>query len=199
MKKKILSLALIVAIVAILSIGTLAYFTDSTEETVNTFTVGNVEIEIDEPSWKEPETVEPGIAVDKDPLVKNTGKNDAWIRINVTLSDWAAFSAAGTAHGITDLTTVFGEFKDADWTLAGTPVVDATADTITYSYYYNTVVEADGGTTSALFTSVTVPAAFTSDEMEALGDDFTITVTADAIQADGLETVEAAFAAFDAE
>lgn len=53
--------------------------------------------------------------------------------------------------------------------------------------------------TGALFTSVTVPAAFNNEEMAALGDDFTIDVTADAIQAEGFDTVTEAFAAFDAQ
>ncbi len=47
-KKKILSLALVVCVAAILAIGgTLAYFTDTDSKT-NTFTVGNVEITLNE-------------------------------------------------------------------------------------------------------------------------------------------------------
>ena len=47
MKKKILSLALVVAMIAIIAAGSLAYFTD-TEEVTNNMTIGNVDIEINE-------------------------------------------------------------------------------------------------------------------------------------------------------
>ena len=45
-KRKLLSLALSLSMVAILAVGgTLAYFTD-TDAKVNTFTVGNIDIEL---------------------------------------------------------------------------------------------------------------------------------------------------------
>ena len=46
MKKKLLSLALVVAMIAIIAAGSLAYFTDTTDIVTNTFTVGDVEIEL---------------------------------------------------------------------------------------------------------------------------------------------------------
>lgn len=50
MKKKILSIALVVAMVAILAAGSFAYFTDKDSET-NTFTVGNVKIDLIESQY----------------------------------------------------------------------------------------------------------------------------------------------------
>ena len=49
MKKKILSIALVVAMIAIIAAGSFAYFTD-TKAAENTFTVGNVKIELLESS-----------------------------------------------------------------------------------------------------------------------------------------------------
>ena len=49
MKKKILSIALVVAMIAIIAAGSFAYFTD-TKSAENTFTVGNVKIELLESS-----------------------------------------------------------------------------------------------------------------------------------------------------
>lgn len=47
MKKKIMAMCLVIAMAATAVIGgTLAYFTDTTDDVVNTFTVGNVEIEL---------------------------------------------------------------------------------------------------------------------------------------------------------
>ena len=45
MKKRIVTIALVVALVAIAAVGTLAYFTD-TDEATNTFAVGNVKIKL---------------------------------------------------------------------------------------------------------------------------------------------------------
>ena len=177
--------------------GSLAYFTDTDAKT-NTFTVGNVKIELTETEWDKSTShiADPGVAVAKNPVVTNKGANEAWVRVNVTISDAAAFKRAMEAHQITDLATIFAGHSESVWKLAGTKA-DTAADTITYSYYYKNKL-APKASTEALFTSVTIPASFTSAEMAALGNDFTINVTADAIQTSGLDTVEKAFAAFDA-
>ena len=60
--------------------GICAYFTD-TDSAVNNFTVGEVKIDLDEPSFPTPppEDVPPGGEVEKDPQVENTGKNSAYV------------------------------------------------------------------------------------------------------------------------
>lgn len=195
MKKKIIAISMTACIALTAAIGaTLAYFTDN-KSVENTFTVGNVAIELTEPSWSEPEAVQPGIEMAKDPTVENTGNNNAWIRVNVTVTDYEAFAAAAQKHSITDLSTIFGGHDESLWTRASITVNND--DTVTYSYYYNSVLT-PGEDTGALFTSVTIPAVFDNEDMLSLGDDFIVTVTADAIQADTFTTVEAAFAAFDA-
>jgi len=53
MKKRILAIALVVCLLATALVsGTLAYFTD-TDDATNTFTVGNVSIDLTEPKWDE--------------------------------------------------------------------------------------------------------------------------------------------------
>ena len=192
------TVCLVVALMAVFAIGgSLAYFTD-TDAKANTFTVGNVDITLTENAWDANDThiADPGVAVAKDPVVTNTGENEAWVRVNVTISDAAEFKAAMQAHNITNLATIFAGHSETVWKRAGIKE-DTAANTITYSYYYKNKL-AKGASTEAIFTSVTIPASFTSAEMATLGDDFTINVTADAIQTSGLDTVEAAFAAFDA-
>lgn len=197
MKKKIVTLCLVAALAVTAIGGTLAYFTD-TEEATNTFTVGNVDIELKEDNWDEPDTVIPGETYAKDPVVNNIGANAAWVRVDVTISDAAAFMAAAENHNITDLATIFSGHDETAWTLAGT-TADTKADTLTYSYYFNTLVPVDG-TTGALFTEVEIPAEFTNEEMAALGDDFTIEVVAHAIQeSEDYTTVADAFANYTAE
>ena len=97
MKKKITAIFLCVALVAIAIVGaSLAYFTD-TDNAKNTFTVGNVKIDLIEQQKGENglETFEPGKtllpgtsdknAVSKIVTVKNTGANDAWVWVDLKI------------------------------------------------------------------------------------------------------------------
>lgn len=82
-KKKILSLALVVCVAAILAIGgTLAYFTD-TDNATNTFTMGNVKIELEENFDEEKAVLVPGSqttnAVTKEVSIKNIGTEQAYV------------------------------------------------------------------------------------------------------------------------
>ena len=106
MKKKIVSLALAVCLIAIAAVGTLAYFTDKDTAT-NTFTAGGVKIELIEQQSNEDHTGfvpyegdkvlmpivgsaqgekypngQPKAAnyIDKVVTIQNTGKSAAWIR-----------------------------------------------------------------------------------------------------------------------
>ncbi len=93
MKKKILSLSVIAICLAIITSGTLAYF--STEEKAhNVITTGKIGIELVEKTTDEKgievdfpkEGVKgamPGQAISKIVSVKNNGEADAWIRIKV--------------------------------------------------------------------------------------------------------------------
>lgn len=97
MKKKITAIFLCVALVAIAIVGaSLAYFTD-TKSATNTFTVGNVKIDLIEQQKGENgleafapnKTLVPGTsdknAVSKIVTVKNTGNNDAWVWVDLKI------------------------------------------------------------------------------------------------------------------
>ena len=96
MKKKIVSLALAVCLIAIAAVGTLAYFTDKDAET-NTFTVGNVAIDLIEQqkgangleAFEDEKVLLPGTsdvnAVSKIVTVKNNGANDAWVWVDLKI------------------------------------------------------------------------------------------------------------------
>ncbi len=199
MKKKILSICL-VAVIAVMAIAgaSLAYFTDN-EEAVNTFTFGNVDIELTETKWPTNDRfdVVPGVAYEKNPVVKNIGKNEAWIKVDVTLSDATAFIAAATKYNITDLSTIFtiADDFDTEWVLAEVKQPTAENDTLTYSYYYRKLLEKEADT-GALFTAVTIPKQFNNADMNAIGDNFTITVTAHAMQDANFANVQDAFAEY---
>ena len=99
MKKKILALCLVVALVAVAAIGgSLAYFTD-TDAKNNVFTTGNVDIKLDEkfgdndPSTPEKLTPATGSAQDgtlkngvtKEVTVENIGSEDAYVRVHIAI------------------------------------------------------------------------------------------------------------------
>ena len=98
MKKKITALCLCVALLAVAVVGaSLAYFTDTKSEK-NTFTVGNVKIDLIEQektgdrldNFEQNKTLVPGKsndgnAVSKIVTVKNTGKNDAWVWVDLKI------------------------------------------------------------------------------------------------------------------
>ena len=202
MKKKIVSLALVASLLALVIVGgTLAYFTD-TEDATNTFTVGNVDIVLDEGGWTDKITVAPNVNYDKEPVVYNVGDNEAWIRVDVTLSDYNAFKAAADANDIDDLWSMFTDVNNntAKWTRLADITDTDDKGTITFRFYYNTLLAA-GTNTGALFTDFEIPAAFDNDEMAAIADPngkFTIDIVAYAIQdADNYDSAADAFVAYD--
>lgn len=98
MKKRIVTLALVVALVAIAAVGTLAYFTD-TDKADNTFVTGNVAIELIENFGdNDPTTPEKLIpctgsaqagdlenGITKEVSVKNTGSEPAYVRVHIAI------------------------------------------------------------------------------------------------------------------
>ena len=83
MKKKILAMCLCVAMLAIAIVGgTLAYFTDTDTET-NVFTTGNVAIDLIEVFDAENAKLLPGIDIQKEVTIENTGSESAYVRVHV--------------------------------------------------------------------------------------------------------------------
>lgn len=170
-KKKILSVGLAASLAAIAVVGSsLAYFTD-TDEKDNTFTIGNVDIVLTEPSWNEgqdlggfeveADDLYPGEAVAKDPTVKNEGANPAFVRVKV--------------EGMENFTyrTDYVEGKLGDGWVDGKDGY----------FYYDGVLEANA-TTDALFDQVVLSTETTNGN----GETGHILVTAEAVQAQGAKT-----------
>ena len=108
----------------------------------------------------------PGQILPKDPQVKNTGSNDAFVRIKVEGLD--ALVAAGLSAN--DIALI--GLDTTNWTESGG------------YYYYNTKLAGDE-TTTALFTGIQVPTDTANDPSHAT---FDVKVTADVVQADGIGT-----------
>lgn len=213
-KKKIVSLCLAAVLVVMAIAGaTVAYFTD-TKTAENTFTMGNVQIKLDETNVNDPEgdrvtsneyNVYPGAVVTKDPIVHNVGQNGAYIRATVNVSDWMnlvgayypdfkeTFPNDGYKAALNLLVGTLGE----GWSVVG---VEA-GDVFTIGQFdakfilkYDGVLAA-GADTTAMFQTVTIPAGIDNANADSFDE---VKVVAQAIQADGFGTWEAAFAAYDA-
>ena len=211
-KKRFVAILLCVTLVALAAIGaTFAYLTDS--KTVNnTFTMGNVAIKLDETNVNDPTgdrvtsneyNVYPGAVVKKDPIVHNTGKNAAYIRATINVENWMnncaayypefgiAYPSAGYEQSLLLLVDALGNGWSIVGVETGKPFELGNFSAKFILKYDGTL--ASGADTTAMFNNVKVPAGIKN------GNDFgAITVVAQAIQADGFDTWEDAFTAFDA-
>lgn len=205
MKKKLTALGLVVAVVASLFAGmTLTYFTDK-DSVTNTFTIGDVDIDVYEQKLDSSgnfisgskvsanlyENVVPGVKYNKNPTIENVGSNGAYARMLVTVPK-DLFDALA-AKGVTDLSTVFGGHSEAVWAFAGS-YAPTGANTMTYVYNYKTVLDPNASAT--LFDSFTLPSFLTQEDLAAW-DSFYIVVEGQAIQKEGFGTAAAAYAALE--
>lgn len=208
-KKKLLSLALVVIMIAVLSFGTLAWFNDS-DSVKNEFHIATS----DDPSdpddifsvdlWEKTpggdkdqdghsyEAILPGSNLKKEVNVENTGAYDQYIRVVVTLSDGKAWlKVLGAGY---DLDSIFFGHDESKWTRSVGTIV---GDEIIYVYYLNEKLAPTK--TATLFTNVKIPTFLTQEDMAKLGGGFELTIRADAIQTenlgDGVDTAAEAFAA----
>lgn len=219
--KAILMALCAVLLVAASVMGTLAYLT-STDEVVNTFTVGNVKIALDEakvdangkaltngtrwhPTTDDPEQeyhLLPGHEYDKDPTVTvKAGSDESYVRMLVTVTFDTPLDASWVG---TNLDGIFTGYSASAWPREGEPKVtytDGKVTSIEYEYrYFETVEGKKNGADedvvlTDLFTNIEIPDSYTNDQIAALNG-MKITVVAQAIQADGFADVDAAWEAF---
>ena len=196
-KKKVFVAALAICLVAILSIGTLAWFSDS-EAVSNKFRVADTGIGSGDETFsvdlweKTPESAKdedgytyeeilPGDLLVKEPHVVNTGYYDQYIRVIVTISDAANWINIVGADA--DMEKVFVGYDEAKWNNIS-KTYDNVADTLTYVLYYNDILKADEEI--VLFNSVKISEDMTQDQAAAFGGDFTVDVRAQAVQTENV-------------
>ena len=209
-KAMLMTLCAIILVVATV-FGTMAYLT-SDDEVVNTFTVGNVAIKLDEApvdvngkatagdrvkenSYK----LLPGHTYDKDPTVTVLANSEtSYVKMTVTFSKANELDAIFAPDGGADLTSIFNGYDSTNWIAKGN-TKDADGNTRTYEFWYKEAVGASTADVAldALFDSITVPGKITKEQLAKI-EGMTITVNAYAIQADGFANADAAWAAFDA-
>ena len=200
MLKKIIAWTLVVALTATLAIGgTLAYLTDRDSE-ANVFTVGDVNIDLNE-DFNQGSALIPGVIVEKKPTVTNLGPNEAYV--------WTTVAVPAELASVIE----FGGMG-AGWE-AGTKAPNTTKiDGMDYTLY--TILHTDalgvGAQTDVLFSKV---ALNQNVDIDPNGNWFTVTdgtaidlgwnnadgspviyVSAYAIQTEGFADVNAAYTAY---
>ena len=209
MKKKLMTVLALVLVIAMSVAGTYAYLT-SADEVVNTFTVGDVQIKLDEAkvdangvAVTPAERVKansykllPGHTYNKDPMVTVLkGSESSYVKMTVTFSNAAELDAIFDPKGA-DMTSIFNGYDSTNWIYKGN--TENTGDnTRTYEFWYKEAVAAPTADVAldALFDSITVPGTINNDQLATIKG-MTITVNAYAIQADGFANAEAAWAAY---
>lgn len=210
MKKKLMTVLALVLVIAMSVAGTYAYLT-SQDTVTNTFTVGNVQIKLDEAKANADGSLYdngvtrvdansykllPGHKYNKDPMVTVLkGSESSYVKMTVTFSKAAALDAIFAPNGA-DMTSIFNGYNSTNWKLKNV-TKDTEKDTRTYEFWYKETVEALNGDVAldALFDSITVPGTITNAQLATI-EGMTITVNAYAIQADGFSTADAAWEAY---
>lgn len=189
-RKWILVIALVLSMATAIS-GTLAYLT-ATDTATNTFTVGNVSIDlIEEDAWSNPDyqpALLPGVEIAKTPYIVNTGSTEAWM--------WMEIEMPADLYSVLEINWNTSGNK---WTMV--PPTDTSTDPVVVTMKYNEKVPAKGKTDEA-FSKVSLPKELTTlpESLVASGTGTVdIVVTAFAIQDANFANVDAAIAAFGGE
>lgn len=115
-KRNLKKAGFVAGVLCLASIGGVSAYLTDFDKADNQFTVGKVSIDLDEPGFKPEEQtkIEPGKDVKKDPQIKNTGVNDAFVylEVSIPMAEVEAASEDGTRLGKKRTGTVF--FPDAD-------------------------------------------------------------------------------------
>lgn len=169
-KKKSLVMVICAAVLLVGSLGaTLAYLTDTASVT-NTFTVGNVDIKIDEtlvnedgkPVDENGDLVEegnevrvepsddwegneyhllPGEKYLKDPMVTvNAGSEESYVRMILTVTNASAVQTIITNNGLTDYADLFEGWNEEVWLYHGFEQ-DEENNTISFEFRYHETVD----------------------------------------------------------
>ncbi len=85
MQKRKQNIALAVSCAVLLVFVSVSAYTVSTESTTNSLTVGNIDITLTEEEWEENQVIVPDEELEKNPVVTNQGKNEAYIFAKVAV------------------------------------------------------------------------------------------------------------------
>lgn len=182
-KSKALLLALCAVLLAATSmLGTVAYLTDS-ESVANTFTVGKVAIELTESKPEDRQaSIIPGVDIVKNPKVTVLKDSEAcWLFVRVEETDWPAFTETDGTKKVA--------YALADGWMQG----DDTEIPATVWYRSVDAVSVDTGFNILQNDQVTVSENLTKAEIESITAQPKLTITAYAVQREGIATAAEAW------
>ena len=183
-KKKTITAAVVLMLVLLVG-GLVAYFTDTDEKT-NTFTVGNVDIEVLEDAWNQPGgsdkavNMMPGNSVNKDPKIHNKSTtNPAYVFAKIE----SPCTIGATPLELFDYTTTPG--VNSGWQLMTDGTCTSGKITRIYSYSTSGTMTAlpANGNTPTLFDTLTLNKNVTGD----IPSNTDVKITGYAVQTTGLE------------
>ena len=187
-KTKVVALALAVCLIAILSMGSLAWFTDDDSVTNDFLIAGSEDQKPDDvfsiDVWEDKdlldngeEKIQTGITYDailpgddlyKEVNIENTGAYEQYVRAIVTVSDahiWQQLH--GEVYGPLNKIATDLNAKFETWSI----VYNTTEDTLTYVLYFDGILlpEATKDIVT-LFTNIEIPTAMTRDQAAAMAE-----------------------------
>ena len=212
-KKNNRTLVLVICLIAMLCVtmfSTLAYLTDR-ETVTNTFTVGDVDIKVDEADVDENgEIIEgadrvieneyhliPGQTYVKDPtMTVLKDSEESYVRMIVKINCLSELDAIFDPYVGSVITSIFGGYDGQTW-IYKTETRNSD-NTITYEFRYKETVDAADAdiVLKPLFTSLTLPGQITKEQLKTI-EDLKIVVEGHAIQKVGFDDADEAWAAFD--
>lgn len=183
-KKILVSLLALVLVVGLTIGGTIAWLTDKTEEVVNTFTYGDINITLTENTGTNYKIL-PGNDIPKDPKVTvEVGSEASWLFVKVVETNWPTFKNSDETRKV--------DWKIVDGTDGWTALTGVTG------VYYREWESSKGYTFPVLKDNqVIVSDTLTKAEVDTVKANLpTLTFTAYAVQRDGtnLNTPAAAWA-----
>ena len=210
-KRKVLVVALAICIIAVLSMGTLAWFSDS-DYVENTFKIADSDDDTPDDIfsidvWENTpdgdkdqdgyvyEDILPGDTLKKEARIENTGYYDQYVRVIITISNAEAWCSIADQLGVS-VESFFDGYVDSDWVHGWNNLQDATSmpENLVYVKYYKDIVSA--GEVIELFDNIVIPEGLTREQAAELNNSFNITVKAQAVQTENV--VPAGTAAEDA-
>ena len=153
MKKNTVKIMTLAALLCLASVGGVSAYLTDYEKVSNEFTVGNVDIELKEPEWKPEENkkIEPSKVIHKDPQITNTGTNDAFVymEVSIPMANVEAAAENGERLGKKVQELFYFEAKDSWMQLS----VQNAESRRTYTYAYTKILKPQE-TSEALFDTV---------------------------------------------
>ena len=153
MKKNTVKIMTLAGILCLASVGGVSAYLTDYEKVYNEFTVGKVDIELKEPEWKPEENkkIEPSKVIHKDPQITNTGTNDAFVymEVSIPMANVEAAAENGERLGKKVQELFYFEAKDSWMQLS----VQNTESRRTYTYAYTKILKPQE-TSEALFDTV---------------------------------------------